>query len=123
MTHKYRKYGTKAKWWWFLLKGEVLGELEGQWNSIELQTRWKLEPCFKPTSPPDAEEDNQLQPPNCTDQDNSAQPPPADTETGGECNNSKSSSVSLSADLHSDTGTTANPTNSSDIQAPASHST
>ena len=37
--------------WWFLLKGQetVLKELEAVWESVSLQTKWKLEPCTKPT--------------------------------------------------------------------------
>ena len=34
--------------WWFMLHDDegVLCSLESQWSSIELQTAWKLEPCF-----------------------------------------------------------------------------
>ena len=56
VIRRFRKYpGSKAKWW-FLLKSdeEVLADLERQWNGIELQTKWKLEPCFRPA---DADED------------------------------------------------------------------
>ncbi len=109
VVRKYRKHGNKAKWW-FLLKSdeEVLVDLENQWDSIELQTKWKLELCFKPASSLDVEENNQLQPPNSTDQEKVTQPPA--NEIGGECTNSNL------------TDTTAKPANaSSDAQVPASN--
>ena len=36
--------------WWFHLLGEeeLLKQLEGEWESVSLQTCWKLEPCSKP---------------------------------------------------------------------------
>lgn len=35
--------------WWFLIRGDeqVLVDLEGKWDSIALQTSWKLENCYK----------------------------------------------------------------------------
>ena len=35
--------------WWFLIRGDeqVLVNLEGNWDSIALQTSWKLENCHK----------------------------------------------------------------------------
>ena len=102
--------------WWFLLKGkeDVLVDLEGQRNSIELQTKWKLEPCFKPA--PDAGDNSQAQTSsscnqeNCTDQDKAIQPPT--TETDGECSYSNSSLISVDPLSITDT---ANPTNSSNV--------
>ena len=34
--------------WWFMLHDDegALCTLESQWSSTELQTAWKLEPCF-----------------------------------------------------------------------------
>lgn len=39
--------------WWFHLLGEeeLLKQLEGEWESVLLQTSWKLEPCSKPARP------------------------------------------------------------------------
>ena len=34
--------------WWFVLhdKEEILKALDAKWNLVEVQTSWKLEPCF-----------------------------------------------------------------------------
>ena len=36
--------------WWFVLHAteDLLCDLEGKWAEVNLQTSWKLEPCFKP---------------------------------------------------------------------------
>ena len=41
-----------VKKWWFVIHApeEVLVELDSAWEQLKLQTGWKLEPCFKPTS-------------------------------------------------------------------------
>lgn len=38
--------------WWFHLLGEedLLKQLEGEWESVSLQTNWKLETCTKPAA-------------------------------------------------------------------------
>jgi hypothetical protein len=38
--------------WWFVLhdKEEQLTELEGSWDALQLQTQWKIEPCYMPAS-------------------------------------------------------------------------
>ena len=46
----------------------MLVDLEGQWNSIDLQTKWKLEPCFKPA--PDAGDNSQAQTSSSCNQEN-----------------------------------------------------
>ena len=35
--------------WWFILRGseDVLKELEGEWERVQLQTTWQLMPCLK----------------------------------------------------------------------------
>ena len=40
----------KVKRWWFVLHSseEALKSLEDKWNSIQMQTGWKLELCFRP---------------------------------------------------------------------------
>ena len=60
---KFRRYPGGKPRWWFVLKSEedVLIDLETQWSEIELQTKWKLEPCFRPI---DTDDDSSLQPPN-----------------------------------------------------------
>ena len=42
----------EVKKWWFVIHApeEVLVELDCEWEQLKLQTGWKLEPCFKPTS-------------------------------------------------------------------------
>ena len=51
VTRKFRNGITGRDKWWFLLKGQesVLKELETVWESVSLQTKWKLEACTKPT--------------------------------------------------------------------------
>lgn len=43
--------------WWFILRGseDVLKELEGEWERVQLQTNWQLMPCLKyvDNPPPD----------------------------------------------------------------------
>ena len=38
--------------WWFVLHDEesTLSDLENKWTSVEVQTSWKLEPCFQPVT-------------------------------------------------------------------------
>ena len=39
----------KARWWFVLHNSEsMLCELEEKWPQVNLQTSWKLEPCYKP---------------------------------------------------------------------------
>lgn len=48
----------REKSWWFLIKGEeqVLCELEKEWDAtVGLQTNWKLESCYRPTTPVNAD--------------------------------------------------------------------
>ena len=46
---KSRPDDNRVKRWWFVLRGEesTLQNLEGCWNQLELQTKWKLEPVFR----------------------------------------------------------------------------
>ena len=41
---------SKKTRWWFVLHAteDLLCDLEGKWAEVNLQTSWKLEPCFKP---------------------------------------------------------------------------
>ena len=64
-----RKYKTNDKdkvvKWWYILRAEeaVLNQLEQEWEKVQLQTSWKLEPCYKlPTDSPAplAQESTQL---------------------------------------------------------------
>lgn len=50
VRRKFKESTSGRDRWWFLLKGEerVLKELEDMWNTVSLQTRWKLETCTKP---------------------------------------------------------------------------
>ena len=38
--------------WWFVLHDEEehLTELEKSWDAVELQTQWKIEPCYMPAT-------------------------------------------------------------------------
>ena len=40
---------SKKSTWWYVVHGDehLLTELESKWASVNLQTSWKLEPCFK----------------------------------------------------------------------------
>ena len=49
----FRKFKTNRQGkacWWFHLKGDEkdLCDLEKEWHSVVLQTKWKLEFCYKP---------------------------------------------------------------------------
>ena len=47
------KDNGREKSWWFLIKGQegVLCNLENEWDSsVGLQTNWKLESCYRPTT-------------------------------------------------------------------------
>ena len=51
--------GANTQRWWFLIRGEEpdLLTLDGEWGSVQAQTTWKLERCYKPleqdtTQPP-----------------------------------------------------------------------
>lgn len=53
----YRKFRTSRQGkacWWFNLKGDEndLCVLESEWDSVALQTKWKLEHCYKPNATP-----------------------------------------------------------------------
>ena len=41
---------TRRSQWWFVLHADetLLVALEEKWDSVRLQTSWKIEPCFKP---------------------------------------------------------------------------
>ena len=42
-----------VKRWWFIIHApeNLLLDLEGSWDQLQLQTGWKLVPCFKPADP------------------------------------------------------------------------
>ena len=44
----------EVKRWWFVVHApeSVLCDLDSAWKSLNLQTGWKLEPCYKPGSQP-----------------------------------------------------------------------
>ena len=44
----------EVKRWWFIVHApeSVLCDLDSPWESLNLQTGWKLEPCYKPGSQP-----------------------------------------------------------------------
>ena len=76
--------------WWFHLLGEeeLLKQLEGEWESVLLQTSWKLEPCSKParheksterSSPTDLEA---TAPPSEQSNDPAAAPTIANSQSG-----------------------------------------
>ena len=46
---KSRPNDNRIKRWWFVLRGEesALQNLEGCWNQLQLQTKWKLEPVLR----------------------------------------------------------------------------
>lgn len=46
---KSRPDDNRIKRWWFVIRGEesTLQNLEGCWNQLELQTKWKLEPVLR----------------------------------------------------------------------------
>ncbi len=53
VKRKTRKHeGSGKTRWWFLLKSDenVLKKLDNEWESIQLQTKWKLECCSTPRS-------------------------------------------------------------------------
>ena len=61
--------------WWFVLHGDetLLTSLESQWETVNMQTSWKLQPCFMQTEPPpgpqvDVSEPNGLSTSNDTPQ-------------------------------------------------------
>ena len=83
--------GNVRRWWFVIHASEnVPLDLKGRWNQLQFQTRWKLEPCFKPVDPvtsnvdpqtsPDADadavtptldrDDNQASPESVQDHDN-----------------------------------------------------
>ena len=50
--YKSQPNGSTNRWntkWWFILRGseDVLMELEGEWEHVQLQTTWQLMPCLK----------------------------------------------------------------------------
>ena len=51
--------------WWYILRAEeaVLNQLEQEWEKVQLQTLWKLEPCYKLPIHPPAQESTQLDTP------------------------------------------------------------
>ena len=64
-----RKYKTNDKGkvvkWWYILRAEeaVLNQLEQEWEKVQLQTLWKLEPCYKLPIHPPAQESTELDTP------------------------------------------------------------
>ena len=42
----------RVKRWWFVVHApeDILVKLDAAWEQLKLQTGWKLEPCFKPSS-------------------------------------------------------------------------
>ena len=51
-TRRSRQEGSGKTRWWFLLKSDenVLKKLDDEWETIRLQTKWKLEFCSAPRS-------------------------------------------------------------------------
>ena len=45
-------HAGQVKRWWFIIHApeNVLLNLDAAWEQLKLQTGWKLEPCFKPSS-------------------------------------------------------------------------
>ena len=67
-----RKYKTNGEGkivrWWYILHAEeaLLKQLEQEWERVQLQTAWKLEPCYKhPSGPPLLETAPAMQEQNC----------------------------------------------------------
>ena len=55
--------GNVRRWWFVIHASEnVLLDLEGSWDQLQLQTSWKLEPCFKPSDPVTSNVDSQNSP-------------------------------------------------------------
>ena len=53
--------GNVRRWWFVIHASEnVLLDLEGSWDQLQLQTGWKLEPCFKPSDPVTSNVDPQI---------------------------------------------------------------
>ena len=59
-TIMHRSFKINKTRWWFLLKSDenVLKKLEGEWESIQLQTKWTLECCTAPLSEPEHLQNN-----------------------------------------------------------------
>ena len=53
--------GNVRRWWFVIHASEnVLLDLEGSWDQLQLQTGWKFEPCFKPSDPVTSNVDPQI---------------------------------------------------------------
>ena len=59
VKRKYKSLENGKTKWWFLVKGDesALMALESEWEKMEIQTSWKLEPCFLPVANEDPTED------------------------------------------------------------------
>ena len=50
VKRKFKKVGSRTRWWHIITAAESeLKTLEAEWSSVQLQTSWKLEPCFSTT--------------------------------------------------------------------------
>jgi hypothetical protein len=48
--YKHGMHGRKARWWFVLHGSEsTLANIEQKWESMTLQTGWKIEPCYRPS--------------------------------------------------------------------------
>ena len=48
IKRKYKSNSVKNRWWFVLRGGEdLLTKLESEWENVQLQTKWKLEPLLK----------------------------------------------------------------------------
>ena len=107
---RFRRYPGSKPRWWFVLKGgeDVLTDLERQWNEIELQTKWKLEPCLRlvDADTTDADDDSN-QPPNqdaATTAPNSTPNPLTTTVSSNEESVSTDNSQQVNSDQDPDAG-------------------
>ena len=52
---------TRIQKWWFVVRGEedMLQQVEGAWNSVAMQTAWKLEPAYRYEDDTDQSDQNE----------------------------------------------------------------
>ena len=50
VKRKYKSLSNNKIAWWFIIHGQEseLGTLEAQWERVQLQTGWTLQPCYMP---------------------------------------------------------------------------
>ena len=90
--YKHGTHGRKARWWFVLHGSEsALASIEQKWESMSLQTGWKIEPCYRSSDADSRSESGNSPTEALADQSSSPVPSPNDTEVPSSNGNQQSS--------------------------------